>query len=183
VRLPTIAGAAAVAFVLSACGGTADGDSQEAPSQQQDATTAPEEQASVDSESGDPQAGDATSDGQGDREVDMPYFYGFGCEGAGVTLLDMAAFYAEFDPTAASMADAATFRAMGQALITAADLPDDGAMGEETTITDQAIYASGVSAVDLADVIEGGGFTREVEEQTAILGEDATRVVDECGLD
>ena len=120
---------------------------------------------------------------QPDRPVDLPYFYGFGCEGAGVTLLDLADFYGKFDPTSASLDDAATFRAMGVALTTAADLPEEGALADGVTLADQAIYAVGVSAQDLADVIEGGGFTREVEEQTSILGEDATRTVQECGLE
>ena len=167
------------AFLVGACGGSessspelsldpATRESTDAPAQAGDQPAPPE---------------DGLGEAQPDRPVDLPYFYGFGCEGAGVTLLDLAGFYGEFDPAAASLDDAATFRAMGVALTTAADLPEEGALAEGVTLADQAIYATGLAAQDLADVIEGGGFTREVEEQTNILGEDATRTVQECGLE
>ena len=120
---------------------------------------------------------------QTSRPVDLPYFHGFGCEGAGVTLLEMASFFGEFEPAEASLEDAATFRAMGEALTTAADLPEGGALADGVPSTAQAIYAVGVASGDLADVIEDGGFTQEIEDQTSILGSDATRAVEECGLD
>ena len=117
------------------------------------------------------------------EEAQQPYFYAYGCEGAAETLLDMAAFYAEFDPADASADDAATFRALGEAMITTANLPEEGAAGEGVTLADQAIYSAGVGAVDLADIIDNAGFTQEIETQTSILGSDATRAVEECGLD
>jgi len=122
-------------------------------------------------------------DSRSDRPVDLPYFYGFGCEGAGVTLLEMASFFGEFEPAEASLEDAATFRAMGVALTTSADLRDEGALADGAPPTAQAIYAVGVTSGDLADAIESGGATQEIEDQTSILGSDATRAVAECGLD
>lgn len=116
-------------------------------------------------------------------EEDTPYFYGFGCQGAAETLLDMAAYFGEFDPAAASSEDADTFRALGEAMVATADLPEEGAAGAGVTAADQYIYAAGVSAIELADVIDDAGFTRDIEEFTGILGENATLAVQECGLD
>lgn len=116
-------------------------------------------------------------------EEDTPYFYGFGCQGAAETLLDMAAYFGEFDPAAASSEDADTFRALGEAMVATANLPEEGAAGAGVTAADQYIYAAGVSAIELADVIDDAGFTRDIEEFTGILGDNATLAVQECGLD
>ena len=183
-RVLPIAAAAVALVTLSACGGsdgesTAASDGGSSQSVEENVT----EESVVEDGAEEETVEEAPQEEESDRPVDLPYFYGFGCEGAGVTLLDLAAFYAEFDPTAASLDDAATFRAMGVALTTAADLPEEGALADGVTLADQSIYAAGIAAQDLADVIEGGGFTREVEEQTNILGEDATRTVQECGLE
>ena len=167
------------ALLVGACGGS------ESSSPELSLDPATRESTDAPAQAGDQPAPsqDELGEPRPDRPVDLPYFYGFGCEGAGVTLLDLADFYGKFDPTSASLDDAATFRAMGVALTTAADLPDEGALADGVTLADQSIYATGIAAQDLADVIEGGGFTREVEEQTSILGEDATRTVQECGLE
>jgi hypothetical protein len=176
-RVLSIAAAAVALVTLSACGGS-DGESGAASDESSSQSV---EESAIEEE--DTASEETAQEAESDRPVDLPYFYGFGCEGAGVTLLDLAAFYGEFDPASASLDDAATFRAMGVALTTAADLPEEGALADGVTLADQSIYATGIAAQDLADVIEGGGFTREVEEQTIILGEDATRTVQECGLE
>jgi len=186
-RVLPIAAAAVALVTLSACGGSegesgAAGDAGSSQSVEGSVVEGDASEAGAGEEVVEEEVA-ASDEAESDRPVDLPYFYGFGCEGAGVTLLDLAAFYGEFDPASASLDDAATFRAMGVALTTAADLPEEGALADGVTLADQSIYATGIAAQDLADVIEGGGFTREVEEQTIILGEDATRTVQECGLE
>ena len=174
-RVRGLVGAIAVAaLALSACGGSSN-DSESAV---QPEVTASEE-SSASAEESEPAPEEATQE----TEAQIPYFYAFGCEGAAETLLDMSAFFAEFDPADASSDDAATFRAMGEAMLATANLPEEGAMGDGVTAADQAIYAAGVAAVDLADVIDNAGFTREIEEATGILGFDASNAVAECGLE
>ena len=184
-RVRGFVGAIAVAALgLSACGGSSD-DSE--PAAQSEVTASEEssgsEESSASSEESESTPEPAPEDATQEAEAQIPYFYAFGCEGAAETLLDMSAFFAEFDPADASSDDAATFRAMGEAMIATANLPEEGAMGEGVTAADQAIYATGVAAVDLADVIDNAGFTREIEEATDILGFDATNAVTECELE
>jgi len=165
------------ALALTGCGGSSDSDTASTE------TTVEEESEESSAVEEEPAEEEPAEDATQEAEADIPYFYGYGCEGAAETLLDMATYFAEFDPTAASSDDAATFRAMGEAMIATANLPEEGAAGEGVTLADQSIYAAGVSAVDLADIIDNAGFTREIEEQTGIFGEDATRAVQECGLE
>ena len=165
------------ALALTGCGGSSDSETASTETTVEETV---EESSSVEEE---PVEEEPAEDATQEAEADIPYFYGYGCEGAAETLLDMATYFAEFDPTAASSDDAATFRAMGEAMIATANLPEEGAAGEGVTLADQAIYATGISAIDLADIIDNAGFTREIEEQTRIFGEDATRAVQECGLE
>jgi len=165
------------ALALTGCGGSSDSDTASTE------TTVEEESEESSAVEEEPAEEEPAEDATQEAEADIPYFYGYGCEGAAETLLDMATYFAEFDPTAASSDDAATFRAMGEAMIATANLPEEGAAGEGVTLADQAIYATGISAIDLADIIDNAGFTREIEEQTGIFGEDATRAVQECGLE
>jgi hypothetical protein len=175
-----VIGVALGGLVLTGCGGSGGSEESatEVTSAEETAEAAPEE--TVEEE---PAAEEPAQDATQEAEAEMPYFYGYGCEGAAETLLDMANYFAEFDPAAASSDDAATFRAMGEAMIATANLPEEGAAGEGVTLADQSIYTAGVAAVDLADIIDNAGFTREIEELTGIFGEDATRAVQECGLE
>jgi hypothetical protein len=175
------------ALALTGCGGTSDSETastettvEETVEDSSSVEETVEDSSSVEEE---PVEEAPTEGATQEAEADIPYFYGYGCEGAAETLLDMATYFAEFDPTAASSDDAATFRAMGEAMIATANLPEEGAAGEGVTLADQAIYATGISAIDLADIIDNAGFTREIEDQTGIFGEDATRAVQECGLE
>lgn len=176
---------AATALTLSACSSGSDTDDTATQAADTQETVAEEsvDDASAEAEPADEPAEEAVEDAVQEQEAEQPYFYGYGCEGAAITLLDMAAYYAEFDPTDASSDDAATFRALGEAMIATANLPEEGAMGEGVTLADTAIYSAGIGALDLADLIDNAGFTRDIEELTVILGEDATRAVQECGLE
>ena len=176
---------AATALTVAACSsGTdaTDDSTASAPSETVQEESVQEESVQEESVQEESVEEDTPEDVQAE-EAQQPYFYAYGCEGAAETLLDMAAFYAEFDPADASADDAATFRALGEAMITTANLPEEGAAGEGVTLADQAIYSAGIGALDLADLIDNAGFTQEIEELTVILGEDATRAVQECGLE
>ena len=171
---------AATALTLAACSSGSDSTDDSGAS----ASSETVQEETVQEESVQPDAPEETPEEEVQaEEAQQPYFYAYGCEGAAETLLDMAAFYAEFDPADASSDDAATFRALGEAMITTANLPEEGSAGDGVTLADQAIYSAGVGAVDLADIIDNAGFTQEIEAQTSILGSDATRAVEECGLD
>lgn len=176
-----IIGLSVGALALAGCGGSSDSDSTAAETSAAETVEAEgSEDVGVADEAVEEEPAESATQ---EAEADIPYFYGFGCEGAAETLLDMSLVYAEFDPTAASSDDAATFRALGEAMIATANLPEEGAMADGVTLADQTIYAAGVASIDLADLIDNAGFTREIEDQTIILGEDATRAVQECGLE
>jgi len=40
-----------------------------------------------------------------------------------------------------------------------------------------------VASGDVAGVIEDGGDAQDIEDQTALLGQEATRAIEACGLD
>lgn len=176
---------AATGLVLAGCGSSSESSTEEsAAASSQTAAEADGESPEETAEEVVEEAAEETvPDDVQESEAEIPYFYDYGCEGAAVTLLDMAAYFSEFDPTDASSDDAATFRAMGEAMIATANLPEEGAMGEGVTTADTAIYSAGIGAIDLADVIDNAGFTMEIEEATAIFAEDADRAVTECGLE